>query len=52
MKYNPFTKFSYFLINNKKPQEQKFYFRNVDQKPEIKDLGKMKRLLGVKMKRF
>lgn len=26
MKYYPFTKFSYFLINNKKPQEQKFLF--------------------------
>ena len=25
-KYYPFTKFSYFLINNKKPQEQKFLF--------------------------
>ena len=26
LNYYPFTKFSYFLINNKKPQEQKFLF--------------------------
>ena len=52
MKYEPFTKFSYFLVNHNEPSKQKFLFSKCRPKTGDENYSKLEKATLLKIQKF